>query len=325
MDAPGAYPERVAPPLRDLPDALVLGAGGTLGEAWLRGVLTGAREAGGADMRRCEYLIGTSAGAIVCAALAAGHEPVAGERPAQEWSGAAPDVDEEEAGRLAAALATVGREAARLGAAAASPLAPLALNASRSAGAVARAAVLATGPRPDRTLDRLRAYIDGFGGRFDGRLRVAAVDRRSGRRVMFGEPGAPAASVPDAVLASCAVPWLFAPVEIGGREYVDGGVWSPVNLDAAPVRRGARVVCLNATAGLPSPTRTRGALRAASRASAATEALALRARGAEVEMIGPDEDSAAAMGADLMDRSRVEEVLDAAVAQGRALTVNSGG
>ncbi len=134
----------------------------------------------------------------------------------------------------------MGREAARLGAAAASPLAPLALNASRSAGAVARAAVLATGPRPDRTLDRLRAYIDGFGARFDGRLRVAAVDRRSGRRVMFGEPGAPAASVPDAVLASCAVPWLFAPVEIGGREYVDGGVWSPVNLDAAPVRRGAR-------------------------------------------------------------------------------------
>ena len=136
---------------------------------------------------------------------------------------------------------------------------------------------------------------------------------------MFGAPGAPPADVPDAVLASCAVPWLFAPVEIGGREYVDGGVWSPVNLDAAPVRRGARVVCLNPTASLPSASRALGALRTASRASAATEALALRARGAEVEVIGPDEASAAAMGPNLMDRSRVEDVLDAAVAQGRGL------
>jgi NTE family protein len=309
----------VTPPLRNLPDALVLGGGGTLGEAWLRGVLTGAREAGGADMRRCEYFIGTSAGSIVCAALAAGRAPEAGDRPAQEWSRAAPDSGEEEGGRIAAALATMSREAARLGAAAAAPLAPLALTASRPAGAVARAAVLANGPRPERTLDRLRGHIDGFGARFDGRLRVSAVDRRSGRRVMFGEPGAPAADVPDAVLASCAVPWLFAAVEIGGREYVDGGVWSPTNLDAAPVRRGARVVCLNPTASLPSTTRALGALRAASRASAATEALALRARGAEVEVIGPDEDAAAVMGANLMDRSRVEDVLDAAVAQGRAL------
>ena len=136
---------------------------------------------------------------------------------------------------------------------------------------------------------------------------------------MFGEPGAPPASVPDAVLASCAVPWLFAPVEIDGREYVDGGVWSPVNLDAAPVRRGARIVCLNPTATLAGSTRALAALRTASRASAGAEALALRARGADVEVIVPDEDSTAAMGTNLMDRRRVDVVLDAAVAQGRAL------
>ena len=51
---------------------------------------------------------------------------------------------------------------------------------------------------------------------------------------MFGSPGAPVATVAEAVEASCTVPWLFAPVEIGGREYVDGGVWVPTNLDAAP-------------------------------------------------------------------------------------------
>jgi NTE family protein len=308
----------VAPPLHDLPDALVLGGGGTLGEAWMRGVLTGARAAGGADMRRCEYFVGTSAGSIVAAALAAGREPEAGDRPAQEWSRAAPE-DDGDSGRLATALATVGREAARLGAAAATPLAPLALRAASPAGALARAAALSAGPRPERTLHRLRGHLDRLGASFDGRLRVVAVERRSGRRILFGAPGAPPASVADAVLASCTVPWLFAPVEIDGREYVDGGVWSPTNLDAAPVRRGAHVVCLNPTASLPGSTRVLSALRRASRASAAAEALALRARGADVALIAPDDGCAAAIGTDLMDRRRVDDVLDAAVAQGRAL------
>ena len=52
--------------------------------------------------------------------------------------------------------------------------------------------------------------------------------------MIFGAPDAPKATVAQAVLASCAVPWIFAPVEIGEREYVDGGVWSPTNLDAIP-------------------------------------------------------------------------------------------
>ena len=95
---------------------------------------------------------------------------------------------------------------------------------------------------------------------------------------MFGAPSAPRASVAEAVLASCAVPWIFAPVEIGGREYVDGGVWSPTNLDAAPAGRGARVLCLIPTAG----RRPGRAPRRERRRAAGTEALALRAHGAEV-------------------------------------------
>ena len=79
---------------------------------------------------------------------------------------------------------------------------------------------------------------------------MTAVDRRSGRRVVFGSPGAPDASVAQAVEASCTVPWLFAPVKIGDREYVDGGVWSPTNLDAAPAGRDTHVLCLNPTANL---------------------------------------------------------------------------
>src|SRR3712207_8755825 len=50
------------------------------------------------------------------------------------------------------------------------------------------------------------------------------------KRVVFGKPGAPRASVADAVTASCSIPWVFRPVEIGDREYVDGGAWSLTNL-----------------------------------------------------------------------------------------------
>ena len=62
-----------------------------------------------------------------------------------------------------------------------------------------------------------------------------------------------------------------------------------------------------------------GALRAFSLAAVAAETLAVRARGAEVRTIVPDDASAAVMGMNLMDGSRSEDVLDAAFAQGRAL------
>ena len=168
-------------------------------------------------------------------------------------------------------------------------------------------------PGATRTLGRLGRHLDSLGAEFDGRLRIAAVDRRSGRRVMFGAPGAPPARVSQAVLASCAVPGVFSPVEIGGREYVDGGVWSPTNLDAAPAGRGAEVLCLVPTgAGF-------AALRAFTRARLSAETLALRSRGARVRTILPDDASRRAMGANLMDGSRVEQVLDAAFAQGGAM------
>ena len=74
-------------PLTHRPDVLVLAAGGTLGEAWMRGLLDGAGRATGIDFRDCEYFVGTSAGSIVAAFLAAGREPDSGPeaRAAKEW------------------------------------------------------------------------------------------------------------------------------------------------------------------------------------------------------------------------------------------------
>jgi NTE family protein len=286
----------------EIPDVLVLGVGGTLGEAWLRGWLSGTR----ADFRDCEYFVGSSAGSIVAATLAAGRELDAGDRPAREWGAEAGEEREHGvAGRAA-------RLAGRAGIAAAAPFAPIALAGIAPAGRAVRAAALRAAPQTDRSMPRLGDYFDEMGAAFDGRLRISAVDRQSGRRVMFGAPGAPRARVSQAVLASCAVPWIFSPVTIGGREYVDGGVWSPTNLDAAPAWRGTKVLCLVPTAvpGAMAP------LRAFSLAAVVAETLALRSRGAEVRTVVPDDASAAAMGTDLMDRGRVEQVLDAAYAQG---------
>ena len=299
----------------ELPDTLVLGAGGILGEAWMRGLLSGMESASGAlDFTRCEYLVGTSAGSIVAAALAAGRRPEAGDRAAREWGSQAA---EHEADRnLGASLRSLGgelaRTAGRLGATAAAPLTPFALAGLEPAGRAVRAAALARAPRPNRRLDGVGAHIASLDAQFDGRLRIAVVDRRTGRRVIFGAPGAPPAGVKDAVLASCAVPWLFAPVTIGDREYVDGGVWSPTNLDAAPGGRGSHVLCL-------APTATAGPRPAPTAAVLGAEQMALMARGIQVRSVTPDAASARVIGPNLMDPGRVEGVLDAAFAQGRAM------
>src|ERR1700751_4912168 len=61
--------------MRSRPDVLVLGGGGVLGEAWMMGVLAGIEDGAGLDLRACEAFVGTSAGAIVAAHLAAGNAP----------------------------------------------------------------------------------------------------------------------------------------------------------------------------------------------------------------------------------------------------------
>jgi NTE family protein len=209
--------------------------------------------------------------------------------------------------------------------AAGSTFAPLALGLAAPGGAVARAAMLRRLPRPSGNLDDLARHVEASGARFDGRLRVIAVDRRSGRRVVFGAPGAPEATVAQAVTASCTVPWLFAPVRIGEREYVDGGIWSPTNLDVAPAARETQVLCLNPTASITGSQSLLGVIRNVARSAVSIESLALRRRGADVRVVAPNAESAATMGSNFMDREPRERVLAAGYRQGQALAERSGG
>ncbi len=65
---------------------------------------------------------------------------------------------------------------------------------------------------------------------------AVATDVQSGQEVVFGKGNTAAA-----VRASCSIPGVFRPKKIGDRLYVDGGVVSPVAVDAAR-RYGADVV-----------------------------------------------------------------------------------
>jgi NTE family protein len=300
------------------PDVLVLGGGGILGEAWMSAVLAGLDEGDGFDSRACGQYIGTSAGSIVAASLVAGIAPGTrlGELP--EQPALAPSEDEQHLGALRQTLGAV----VSIGNVAAAPLASLALSSSTGGGALLRRAALRRAPRGRRSLERLGREVKRSGVSWDGRLRIAAVEQESGRRVMFGAPGAPTLSVAEAVQASCAIPGVFLPVSAGGRTYVDGGVWSPTNMDAADVRRGNQVLCLNPTGSMrPVAGTLIGALAPISRGVAGAEALALRHRGASVSTINPDDASRAAMGTNLMDPSRRAEVIETGLDQGRRLSV----
>lgn len=298
------------------PEVLVLGGGGVLGEAWMTAVLAGLADAAGFDPRECDAFVGTSAGSIVAAVLAAGIEPGTrlGELPEQPAIPTGPaGGDGGLSGRAMEIALGAGRTAA-------APLAVLGLRSTQAGGAMLRRAVLGRVPKGRRSLAGLGRELERAGAAWDGRLSVAAVDLASGRRVMFGTAGAPHVPVGPAVEASCAIPGVFRPVTVDGRSYVDGGVWSPTNLDAAPAGRGTRVLCLNPTGSMRTTLATPfGAFGPLSRSLAAVEALAVQRRGARVLTVSPDAASVAAIGGNLMDSRPRSRVIAAGVAQGRAL------
>ena len=112
---------------------------------------------------------------------------------------------------------------------------------------------------------------------------------------------------------------VFAPVRIGDREYVDGGVWSPANLDVAPAGRDTQVLCLNPTSGITGANTFVGLVRNVAHSAVSLEALALRRRGAAVQIVAPDSQAAAAMGMNFMNREPRGRVLEAGYRQGLRL------
>jgi predicted acylesterase/phospholipase RssA len=72
-------------------------------------------------------------------------------------------------------------------------------------------------------------------------LYLTATDLDTCERVVFGATGWDDVPIARAVSASTALPMVYRPVDIKGRQFVDGGIRSTTNIDIA-VERGARFI-----------------------------------------------------------------------------------
>lgn len=269
-------------------EALVLGGGGVGGIAWITGLLAGLTDAG-QNVTEADVIIGTSAGATVAAQLGSelGVEDLYARQvePEQQSAEIAVDVDLE---TFAAEIAEAMRDASSIA------------DMRRAVGRFALGAE--TVPERQR-----RAVIE---SRLPSRewparaLKLVAVDAASGEPRVF--ENASGVSLLDAVTASCAVPGVWPPATIDGRRYMDGGVRSGANADyAAGASRVLVIVPLGGDELFPSEKPL---------AEAVDE---LRAGGAEVAIIEPDEPSRAAISTNPLDPSTRRPAAEAGRAQGR--------
>ncbi len=210
---------------------LVLGGGGIAGYAFNSGVLTALEATTGFDPRTAEILIGTSAGAIGAALLR-------GDIPASTMSDRLL-ADEGEPAELETLRELAGPAPRAVPRVWAGPGAPTMAVRELRRGRGLRVSKLVAALLP-RGRSSLGAIIEPLtrlhpAGWPDRPLWIPATDLRTGRLSVFGRPGGrwPAASamVGQAVEASAALPLYFAPVEIEGRRYIDGGLGSPYNID----------------------------------------------------------------------------------------------
>ncbi len=79
----------------------------------------------------------------------------------------------------------------------------------------------------------------------DRRLYVVATELETGRAVRFGEPGWDHVPISEAVQASSALPGLYRPVEIEGRNFVDGVLLKTLHASVALEQGAQLVLCVN--------------------------------------------------------------------------------
>ena len=305
---------------------LVLGAGGVLGGAWTVGALAALQEVHGLDPREADLIVGTSAGSVTAALLGAGasvddlcrrqlDEPVeSGPLAGVQW-----DPDTGTGGSMPppprfsgpASMALVTRNVGRL---------------RRLPPTAVLAALLPEGRGSLAAVGDLVRQAVGDGWVTGTDVRIVAMDLGNGRRTVFGAPGAPAAPLAEAVMASCAIPGWYAPVGIGGARYVDGGACSATNVDVVLGHDLRRVFVLapmvSFATDAPRHWRERAERQWRARVTRRClhEVAKLYADGTEVTVVGPGPEDLEAIGSNLMALDRRQLVLQTSlVTSGRAL------
>ncbi len=307
---------------------LVLGGGGILGGAWLVGALYALSEATGFEPSKADYVVGTSAGSVVAALTAEGmppwflvhHQRGGDVQGMTDASGQPLPNADDGARRLLSWTGQVPRPV--LG----SPALALrtALQPWRYPPAAAASAWIGRGFLSNEEIKRMVTAVVPHGWSRHPNMWIVALDYAKGKRVVFGQEGSPQAELWQAVSASCAIPGLYRPVRIGGRLYVDGGVWSPSNLDLLRETDVDVVIAMNPMSslqpGLPTTIaeRVERNFRAAFGRRFGREARRLRDKGVDVLLVQPGEADLGAMGINLMDPGRRVEVIDTAIETTRA-------
>lgn len=293
---------------------IVLGAGGVLGAAWTIGALAALQDHIGRDPREARVLIGTSAGSVLAGFLGCGigvdvlldHQRgiVSAEAPDISYD---PDTD---SGGAHPPLPRPGIGSPR-------GVISSALHPWRVTPMGALSAVL---PQGRGSLAPVGQLIDAVCPRgawaSHPQTWVVAMDYDTGRRTCFGRDGSPHAGLRDAVMASCAIPGWYAPVKIGGRRYVDGGACSPTSLDLLARAELDEVYVLSPMTSLeydrPSgvAAKLERRFRRLSTKRLLGEVKKVAATGTRVTLLGPGAEDLAGIGANLMDPSRREQVLE---------------
>ncbi|WP_264030318.1 patatin-like phospholipase family protein [Cellulosimicrobium sp. SH8] len=281
--------------------ALVLGGGGSTGNAWLIGVVAGLADSGLDVSSTADLTVGTSAGAttaaqlagatpaeLYAAALVAPTRPQAG--PGVSSSGG--DRTRQAAEQMARTAAVIAgaRDAAdmrrRLGEAA------LALPSSSDEAVQSRWRSTVAARLPDPSWPRRS-------------LLLTAVDARTGESAVFDRQSA--VDLVDAVAASCASGFAY---RVGEGQYIDGGYRRNENADLAAGHR--RVLVLSPFGG-----RTRAPLDWGLQLSDQVDEL--RERGSEVEVIAPGSEADRFFGPQAMDLSLRPAAAEAGYERGTAL------
>ena len=289
--------------------ALVLGGGGSAGQAWTIGVIAGLAEAGIDMTEAADLVIGTSSGATAAAQVRSGIPPA--ELFASILSPPVPPVGQNRQAPPAPPMAAVYERMRAIGAAATS-----AVDLHRAMGAFGLESDATLGPA---AAEQRRAMVAARLPRQqwpDRPMIVAAVNAHTGELAAFDRDSG--VDLVDAVTAGTALPGVVPTHNINGTRYINGGVRSAENADLA--RGYANVVVLSPFGGrtgtLPAG-QFEGIRRSPVGADLASQVEALRKQGSRVEVITPDADSRAAMGTNQMDPATRIPAARAGFAQGK--------
>ncbi|MGA2968897.1 MAG: patatin-like phospholipase family protein [Acidimicrobiales bacterium] len=283
--------------------ALVLGGGGSAGNAWLIGVIAGLFDAG-LDVTEADLIIGTSAGSTAAAQItgasptqllahilsAPPQQRTGGVESGRRRAASGPSADHMERSSAVIAAAENPADMRRRMGAAALEMDPASDGTGRARWRTTVATRLPNQHWPERS------------------VLITAVDAHTGEPVVFDRHSG--VDLVDAVAASTSNGFGIPPYRIGDNRYIDGGYRRNENADLASGY--GRVLVLSPLSG-----RTRHPLDWGMQLAAQVDEL--RAGGSRVEAILPDSDSLNAFGTNLMDASTRPAAAQAGYEQGRVL------